>query len=452
MDANRMGTESTRKLLIEFSIPAIIGMVVSAIYNIVDRIFIGNTPDIGSLGLAAITVTYPVTLISLALCLLVGVGGATRFSISLGLKNKNDAATYMGNAFLLILFFALLFMIFGNLFIEPILYFLGASEAVEPYAVDYLSIILFGSVFQAISMYGNNFSRAQGNPKNAMISQLLGAGFNILFDYIFIVQFGWGMKGAAYATIGGMFLSAVWQLAFLCSKRSYIPITLKLLKPKVTYMLEIIKTGMPIFLMQLSNSILNIILNGSLAINGGDLAVSTVGIITSFQTLLLMPVSGIIQGQQAIIGYNFGADKMQRVKDTLRDAAIAATIIVVAGFLVVQFMTVPIITMFNKEPDVIRLGVPSIRIWFAALPIVGMQIIFSSYFQAVGKAKIASFLTLSRQILLLIPLILILSRFFGLTGIFLSVPISDVLSFAISSWFLKKEMSTHYHKDQLSID
>ena len=210
MDKDRMGSQKVLTLLIELSIPAMIGMIVNAIYNIVDRMFIGNAPDLGSLGLAGITVSYPVTLILMALSLMAGVGGAIRFSIALGAKEEEDAKYYQGNALMITVIFGIVFMVLGNIFMDPILTILGASEKVLPYASDYLSIILYGGVFQCVAMCGNNFSRAQGNAKNAMVSQLLGAGFNIVFDYILIVQFHMGMEGAALATIGGQCLSMIW--------------------------------------------------------------------------------------------------------------------------------------------------------------------------------------------------------------------------------------------------
>ena len=332
----KMKTKKILPLLVEFSIPAMIGMLVNAIYNIVDRMFIGNAPELGSIGLAGISVCYPVTLIVMAISLMVGMGGATRFSISLGMEKRDDAATYMGNALSLTVIFGLLFMIFGNLFLEPLLKILGASQNVLPYAKSYLSIILYGAVFQCVAMAGNNFSRAQGNPKNAMISQMLGAGFNIIFDYIMIIVCHMGMEGAALATIGGQLLSALWQLSFLFGQRTIITLNHHLLKLKLRYVKDIIKTGIPAFLMQISNSVLNIILNSTLVQYGGDIALSAIGIVTSIQTLILMPITGLMQGQQPLISYNYGAKQMERVKETVKYAVIGATVISVIGFLAVQ--------------------------------------------------------------------------------------------------------------------
>ena len=432
MNSNKMEEKKILPLLVEFSVPAVIGMLVNAIYNIVDRIFIGNVPELGSLGLAGITVSYPVTLVVMAVSLMIGVGGATRFSISLGEKDQGKAGLFMGNALTLTTVFGILIMVLGNLFMEPILRFMGASEAVYPYAASYLSIILYGCVFQCIAISGNNFSRAQGNPKNAMVSQLIGAGFNIIFDYILIIRMGMGMQGAALATIGGQFLSAVWQLVFLFGKRSTIRLTIDLLKLKTEYAMDLIRTGIPVFFMQISNSILNIILNMLLSRFGGDVALSTIGIVTSVQTLILMPITGIMQGQQPLISYNYGAQQYKRIKETLRLSSIGASMIAIAGFIAVEFFTTDIIFMFNQEAAVVQLGTDALKIWFICLPVIGIQIMRANFFQCIGMIRMASFLILLRQIIILIPMMLILGNLFGLYGLFFAVPIADFASFLIT--------------------
>lgn len=432
MNDEQMGSKNILPLLIEFSVPAIIGMLVNAIYNVVDRMFIGNAPNLGAIGIAGITISYPITLILMAISLMVGVGGSTRFSISLGMKKKDHAAIYQGNAIMLTIIFGIIFTILGNIFINPVLEILGSSKEVLPYANDYLSIILYGAVFQCIAICGNNFSRAQGNPKNAMISQLIGAGFNILFDYILIMKMHMGMQGAAIATVGGQFLSMIWQLCYLCSNRSLIKLDLKHLKLKVQYSIDIIKTGIPAFLMQMANSILNFILNSNLGKYGGDVAISTVGIITSFQTICQMPLIGLMQGQQPLISYNYGANKPSRVIETLKYAIIGGTIISLAGFLAVQLLPDIIISMFNDEAEVIALGTKAIRIWFACLPVLGIQIMAANYFQCIGKIKVASILNLLRQIIILIPVMLLLSSLIGLDGIFIAVAIADFSAFVIT--------------------
>lgn len=440
MNDERMGNKKILPLLVEFSIPAIIGMLVNAIYNVVDRIFIGNAPGLGAIGIAGITISYPVTLVLMAISLMVGVGGATRFSIALGQKKHKEAAIYQGNAIVLTVIFGLIFMVFGNLFVNSLLVMLGSSDRVLPYARDYLSIVLYGAVFQCVTMCGNNFSRAQGNPKNAMISQLIGAGFNIVFDYILIIKFNMGMQGAALATIGGQFLSMIWQLCYLCSNRSLIKLDLQHIKIRISFALDIIRTGIPAFLMQMANSVLNFILNSSLGTYGGDVAISAVGIITSFQTICQMPLTGLMQGQQPLISYNYGAQKIDRVKETLKYSIIGGTIIALLGFLAVELFPKTIILMFNNEPEVVELGTRAIRIWFICLPLLGAQIMSANYFQCIGKIKVASVLNLLRQVIVLIPMILILSSLIGLDGIFIAVPIADLTAFLITIFLFIKSI------------
>lgn len=442
---NRLGTEKIPRLLMEFSVPAIIGMMVNGIYNIVDRIFIGNDPSLGSLGLAAVSITYPVTLVLLAFSLMVAVGGSTIFSISLGKKEEHKAQHFLGNAVALAIILGAIFMIFGNIFIEPILTFLGASPEVLPYAEDYLSIILFGAIFQSVAIALNNFARADGSPRISMISMLIGAGFNIVFDYIFIVQLGWGMAGAAYATIGGQFLSMIWQLNYFLKDRSNVKLKLKNMLPQKAYITAILSIGIPAFMLQIANSILNIILNTTLVTYGGDVAVSVAGIITSAVTLIVMFVSGLIQGMQPITSFNYGARKGDRVKEVLKWGTIIGGVITSLGFLVIQLFPEAVVMVFNQEPAVVELGVPAIRIWVLAFPMVGIQIVWANYFQAIGEVRLASFLNLMRQIIVLIPLIFIFSSLFGLYGVYFAVPTADLIAFGITTYFFKKQLK----KDQM---
>lgn len=442
---NRLGTEKIPRLLMEFSIPAIIGMMVNGIYNIVDRIFIGNAPDLGSLGLAAVSITYPVTLVLLAFSLMVAVGGSTIFSISLGKNEEHKAQHFLGNAVAIAIILGTIFMIFGNLFIEPLLSFLGASPDVLPYAEDYLRIILFGAVFQSVAITLNNFARADGSPRISMISMLIGAGFNIIFDYIFIVQLGWGMAGAAYATIGGQFLSMLWQLNYFLRGRSNVSLKLKNMLPQKIYVTAILSIGIPAFMLQIANSILNIILNTTLVSYGGDVAVSVAGIITSAVTLIVMFVSGLIQGMQPITSFNYGAKKGDRVKEVLKWGTIIGGVITTIGFLVIQLFPEAVVMLFNQEPDVVELGVPAIRIWVLGFPLVGIQIVWANYFQAIGEIRLASFLNLMRQIIVLIPLIFIFSRLFGLYGIYFAVPTADLIAFGITSYFFRNQ----FKKDRM---
>ncbi|MCD7949205.1 MAG: MATE family efflux transporter [Erysipelotrichaceae bacterium] len=441
MEDSKLENKKIIPLLIELSIPAMVGLIINAIYNVVDRMFIGNS-DLGSLGLAGITISYPVTLVLMAFGLMCGIGGSTLFSISSGAKEESEARIYQGNSLVLGIFFGLCFTIFGNIFLSPLLKILGASNQVLPYAKLYLRIILFGAVFQCVTLCGNNLSRAQGNANNTMISQILGGVFNIIFDYIFIIRMHMGMQGAALATIGGQFLSMVWQLAFLFGKRSLVPIQAADLKPHFKHMFLIMKTGTPSFLLQCATSVLNIVINSTLVTYGGDIAVSSVGIITSVQTLMLMPLTGLTHGQQPIVSYNYGAKRIDRVKETLKCTNICATIFAIIEFIIIQCFASSIISLFNNETEIITLGTKAIHIWFLCFPFVGCQMMCANFFISLGKVAYSSFLNLLRQCILLIPLILILSTIIGLYGIFIAVPIADTVSFIVTATlclrFIKK--------------
>ncbi len=434
--ANPLGTEKVWNLLIKFSVPAIIGMVVNALYNIVDRIFIGNAKELGSNGLAGITIGFPIMVILLAIGILFGVGGATLFSIKLGEGKTEEANKVMGNAFILLLCSGALFLILGQIFLAPLLRLFGASKTVLPYSMAYMRVIFFGAIFQVVSMGMNNFLRAVGQPKLAMLTMFFGAGTNIILDPIFIFVFKMGMAGAALATIIAQCASMIWILAFFLKKSNHHRLTLKYMKPDKDIMLKITSLGMPGFLMQLSNSLLNIVLNKSLLTYGGDLAVSGMGIINSIQTFLLMPITGLNQGVQPIISFNFGAKKYDRIKLAEKLAIIVATIIVVAGWILTRVFPSQLVRLFNQEPNLVEFGSNALRTWFWCLPFIGFQILGANFFQAVGRSTSAMILTLTRQVILLIPAILNFSRIWGLQGILYAAPFADALSALITAvWF-----------------
>ncbi|HHY10949.1 MAG TPA: MATE family efflux transporter, partial [Firmicutes bacterium] len=330
--AERLGQEKILPLLLSFSIPAIVGMLVQALYNVVDRIFVGN--GVGPLGLAGLTVVFPVMLVQMALAMLIGLGATALISIRMGEGRKKEAEAIMSNAFGMLVLISLLFTFLGITFLDPLIRLLGASEAVLPYSRDYLSIILYGSVFQALGFGLNHMIRAQGSPKIAMATMLIGAITNTILDPVFIFLFGWGIKGAAFATILSQALSAAWVISYFLRGKSHLRLNLKRVhKIEPAVVLQIVSIGFAPFAMQLAASVLNLILNKSLAHYGGDLAISAMGIVFSVNTLFMMPIFGINQGSQPIIGFNFGAKKYERVKETLFYAAAGATAIVTLGFL-----------------------------------------------------------------------------------------------------------------------
>ncbi|MDF2541248.1 MAG: putative efflux protein family [Herbinix sp.] len=433
---DRLGTKGVGALLMEFSIPATIGMLVNALYNIIDRMFIGNAQELASLGLAALTVSFPIMMIMMGLSLMFGAGGATFFSIRLGAKDREGAEKILGNSIAMIFITSFLFMVIALANLEPLLRLFGASEASMPYAVEYMKIILYASVLQGPAVGCNHFMRADGSPKSAMFSMFIGAGFNIVFDYIFIFWFHMGMTGAALATIGGQGLSAIWGISYFISKRSNMKLRIRNLRLDIALIGKIALGGLPSFFAQVSNSFLNIILNNKLGYYGGDVAISSMGAINSLQQLLVLPTIGISHGAQPIIGYNRGAGNYHRIKETMGKAILAATIFAVTGFIITRLFPSALISAFGKEESFREFGTKAIGIWMMMLPTVGLQIIGSLYFQAIRRPIISLLLTLTRQVLILIPAILILSELHGITGILYAAPISDAISFFITSMFL----------------
>ncbi|MEW9122736.1 MAG: MATE family efflux transporter [Thermotaleaceae bacterium] len=435
---NPLGEEKISKLLMKFSVPAIVGMMVNALYNIVDRIFIGNSNDLGSYGLAGITIAFPIMIILLAIGILFGVGGATLFSIRLGEKQQEKAENVMGNAFVLLVIAGFTFMILGQIFLKPILSLFGASEAVLPYAMEYMRVIFFGAIFQVVSMGMNNFIRADGNPKIAMMTMFLGAGINTLLDPLFIYVFRMGMAGAALATILAQAVSAIWVVTYFIGKRSRNKLRFKYMKLKSHIVFKLTSLGLPGFSMQLANSLLNMVLNKSLLIYGGDIAVSGMGVINSIQTMLLMPITGLNQGVQPIISFNYGAKKYNRVKTAAKLAIMVATGIVVCGYIVTRLFPKGMIAMFNQEKELLEFGSYALIHWFLCLPVIGFQIICANFFQAIGRPKSSMFLILSRQVILFIPALIVFPKFWGMNGLLHAAPFADFFSALLTgAWFYK---------------
>lgn len=442
---NPMGFESINKLIMRFSIPAITGMMINALYNIVDRIYIGNHPELGANGLAGITLGFPMMLIMLAMAVLFGVGGATLFSMSLGQKNPDQAKRTLSTSFILLTAISIIYMIVGQVFLPQLLVLFGASETILPYSMEYMRVILFGTTFQVLSMGLNHFVRADGSPKIAMYTMFLGAGTNILLDPLFIFVFGWGMFGAAFATVIAQALSATWVVLYFIGKKSHIHLDLKTLVFDSALAKKLSGLGMPGFSLQLAGSLLVSILNRSLTVYGGDLAVSAMGIVNSVQTFMIMPIIGLNQGLQPIISFNFGAKQYARVKEAIKLGITYASLITLSGYLLTLFFPSFLVSIFNREPELMALSEFALSTWFSVLFVIGFQIIASNFFQAIGRSKMALFLTLTRQVLILIPAILILPLFFGLDGVFYAGPTADFLAFLITGFFFLKTYNSLDH-------
>ena len=437
--SKQLGEDKVSKLLIRFSIPAIVGMLVNALYNVVDRIYIGH--GVGYLGIGATTIAFPIMLIMMAFSMLIGLGANSLVAIRLGQNRKEEAQGIFGNALVLLILTSLVLSTTGLIFLKPFLKLLGTSEDILPYALDYLSIILLGGVFQSVGMGMNNFIRSEGNPKIAMYTMLAGAVTNTVLDPIFIFVFDWGMKGAALATIFSQAASAAGVLLYFLKGKSLLKITIKNLRLKLSYVVKIISLGAAPFAMQIAASILNFIMNANLGAYGGDIAISGMGIVNGIVTLIIMPIFGINQGVQPIIGYNYGAKKYDRVKEAYKLAVVFATVIVVIGWTATRLFPAQMVYLFNKkDTELIDFGIFAIKRFLIFFPIVGFQIVSSNYFQAIGKPRHSALLGLSRQVLILIPALIILPKFFGLEGVLAAGPLADLVSSIITGIFIIIEM------------
>ncbi|MBX7310487.1 MATE family efflux transporter [Clostridium chauvoei] len=430
----RLGEEKISKLLITFSVPAIIGMLVNTLYNIVDRMFIGHIPEVGQLAITGVGVTMPIATIILGFGLLLGVGTSARVSLNLGRGHKDDAEKLIGNSLALSIIISIVIVIIGLMFSNKLLRVFGASDSTIGYAQDYINIIYFGTIFNLMGFSLNHSIRSDGNPRIEMFSMLIGAITNIVLDPIFIFGLNLGVKGAAIATVISQLVSCIWVISYFTTGKSYIKLRKENLKLEKRIVLAIVTIGMSPFSMQIAQSMVQVIANNSLRIYGGDLAIGSMAIIASITMIFAMPIIGLNQGAQPIIGYNYGAKKYHRVKETVTYGTIIATIIMIIGFLLVELFPHILISMFNKDPKLVDIATNGLRIYLCMIPFIGFQIVSSSYFQAIGKAKVSMFLSLLRQVILLIPFMIILPRVFNpaLNGIWIAGAASDLLSAIIT--------------------
>lgn len=449
-----MGSEKITKLLIQFSLPAIIGMLVNALYSIVDRIYIGNIKDVGHFAIAGVGLTFPVTIFVFAFAVLIGLGGATNISLNLGKKQKDEAEHYLGNA---ICFGTIISTIIGILviiFMEGLVDKLGGSENTSKYTIEYLRIVAIGFPATIVGYVANAGIRSDGNPKMSMVTLLIGAIINIVLDPIFIFGMDMGVSGAAWATIISQYISAAWTIYYFRSKFSGLKLYMKDLPLKWERIKNIMAMGSAPFALQLGSSLVNYTFNHTLKIYGGDNSIGAMAIIQAIVIFLAMPIFGINQGLQPILGYNYGAKLYARVREALRKAILGASIICIFDFIVIQFLSKYFIFIFTREKALLDIASFGLRINTIMFPIIGFQIISSVYFQAVGKPKLSLFISLSRQIIILIPCIIVMSRLFGLTGIWFAAPTSDFISTVITFVLIKREMKIlkHLQKEQEEIE
>ncbi len=448
---NAFGTASIPKLILLFSVPAIISMCVNALYNIVDRYFVGQ--GVGALGIAGITLCFPIALFMMAMSMIVGIGGNTLFAIRLGEKKYTQASIIMNNSFLLLIIMAVGAFTLGEIFMEPLLRLFGASDQTLPVASSYMRIILIGSVFQTIAPGMNHFIRSMGHPKTAMFREIIGACTNVVLDWLFIMKFHLGIEGAAWATICSQLVSSALITAFFLKKDVPVKINRRHMKLHLPYVRKIYILGFPPAIMQICNSLMNAILAWSLTtygnksiqttgtLSGGDMAISAFGIINSVVSIIVLPLIGFVSGTQPIFGYNFGAKLYDRVRGTLKFAYIYGMGFIILAWAIVQWQAELFVAPFAPgDMELQKLASESLRTFVAALPFVPLGMIAGNFFQATGKAKLSMFQNACRQVIMLIPFILIMPLFFNLKGVFMAQPMADIGAAITGLLLLRREL------------
>ena len=419
---------SVRKLIMAQALPLTMAQLVQLLYNIVDRIYIGHLEDVGDLALTGLGITFPVIVIIAAFTNLYGSGGATLFSLARGKGDTEEAEGLLGNVFaLLVGTSAVLFgLCYG--FRKPILFLFGASEQSWYYADQYLRIYLLGTAFSMITTGMNGFINAQGFPKTGMLTTVIGAVINAILDPIFIFGFHMGVRGAAVATVISQGISAAWVLRFLTGKQAVIPLRRRSLAVKLPRLKKIVTLGFPGFVMQGTNSLVQIICNNQLQTYGGDLYVGIMTVLNSVREMVSLPISGLTHGSQPILGFNYGAKRNDRVKEAIRFTAILGTAYLMAAWIAVMLLPRTLMGIFSEDAETISQGAKMLGIYFFGFVFMAFQFSGQTTFQALGKAKHAIFFSLLRKVIIVVPLTLLLPGLgFGVEGVFLAEPISNLI-------------------------
>lgn len=435
--SNQLGHESIPKLLWKMSVPAVLGMLINALYNIVDTIFVAR--GVGTLGVAGLSIAFPVQMIVLALAGAIGLGGASVVSRRLGEGHRKYANTVFGNLLLMVLGVGALGMICAFFFLKPLLRLFGATDVIIPYASDYLFPILIGTVFSVFIFISNNLIRSEGNAKIVFMLMAAGSLINIVLDPIFIFGFNMGTRGAAIATVLAHIVTAVLAIFYFLSGKSNFSLGIKSFQPKLQLMKEILVIGLPASIQLVAGSLMIITVNYMLNAYSGAVAVGVFGIIYRIITFTSMPINGVVQGMQPIVGYNFGAHHSQRVKATIILGLKVASITSIIIFVIMMIFPESIMRMFSSDDATLEQGVQAIRIVFAVSLLIGCQIVIGGLYQSLGFARKALILSMARQVLFLIPLVLLLPSLFGVTGVWLAFPTADLLAFFLSILYLYKD-------------
>jgi len=443
---NDLGVEKLGKLLWHYSLPAITATAAASLYNIIDRIFIGQ--GVGPLAISGLALTFPLMNITAAFGAMVGVGASSMVSIRLGQHDRKGATLILGNAVMLNIILGLAVGLATLIFLEPILYALGASHETLPYAKEFMQVLLIGNVFTHLYHGLNNIMRASGYPGKAMMTTLITVAVNLLLAPLFIFVFHWGIRGAALATVFAQLTGAATAGFHFTKISSFVHFLPGYMKLKKVIIKDIISIGMSQFLILICASVVVSIMNLSLRKYGGDYAIGAFGIINSIGNLTVMVVLGFCQGMQPIVGYNFGAKQIPRVIKTFKLTIVAGTIVTSFGFLLAELLPRLISTAFTNDSMLIEMSTTGMRLNLMMFPLVGFQIVTSSFFQSIGNAKISILLSLTRQVLFLIPALLILPHLWGLNGVWLGSPVADItstlLTLLVLRWHIKRMRSTGF--------
>lgn len=430
MDKNKatleLGSKPVGKLLMQYALPAIIAMTASSLYNMVDSIFIGQ--GVGALAISGLAVTFPFMNLSAAFGAGVGVGSSSYLSVKLGQRDYSTAQRILGNNITLNIIIGFIFSVVSLIFLDPILYFFGASDQTIPYAREYMIIILLGNIITHLYFGMNAVLRAASKPRQAMYTTIFTVVLNSILDPLFIYTFDMGIRGAAIATILSQTVALVWQIRLFSDKGELLHLKRGIYRLDNRIVKNILGIGISPFAMNATACLVAIFVNQRLLEYGGDLAVGAFGIANRVAFIFIMINFGVNQGMQPIAGYNYGAQNYDRLMRVLKLAMIAGTCVTTSGFIVAEFMPHLCVRLFTNDKVLTDLAVNGIRIMMAAMPIVGYQMIVTNFFQSIGKAKISIFLSLSRQLLFLVPLIGVMPLFFGVNGVWVAMPISDSFS------------------------
>ena len=429
-----LGTEKIGKLLMQYAIPAIIAMTASSLYNMVDSIFIGH--GVGTMAISGLALTFPLMNLAAAFGSLVGVGAATLISVKLGQKDYDTAQRVLGNVFVLNILLGVAFTVVVMAFLDPILYFFGGSDETVGYARDYMQIILLGNAITHLYLGLNAVLRSSGHPQKAMYATIATVVINTILDPVFIYGFGWGIRGAAVATILAQVISLIWQLRIFSDKDELLHFHRGIFRLKRKIVFDSLAIGMSPFLMNMAACLSVILSNQGLKKYGGDLAIGAFGIVNRLVFIVVMIVMGLNQGMQPIAGYNFGAGQYGRVTKTLKLTIIYATGVTTFGFVAGMLFSDLVVSIFTSDAELIALSAKGLRIVVMFFPIIGFQMVTANFFQSIGMASKAIFLSLTRQMVVLLPCLIILPRFFGAAGVWYSMPISDLLASLIAAAML----------------